>query len=84
IRHAGAIDAKINGGNQIRVRGPAKRFTLWLRPDMGIDLVEPITIRYGNSSRKSFSFDGGLATLLEDVRQRADRKRAFWASVPIP
>jgi predicted esterase len=83
-KRAGKIDAMIGGGNQLRVTSvPADSFTIWLRPGMGIDLNEQVTIRAG-STPEYFVFDGGLETLLEDTRQRADRKRPFWAKVRLP
>ncbi len=83
-KRAGKINAMIGGGNQIRVTSvPADTFTLWLRPEMGIDLNEQVTIRAG-STPEYFVFEGGLGTLLEDTRQRADRKRPFWARVQLP
>jgi pimeloyl-ACP methyl ester carboxylesterase len=84
-RHrAGKINASIGGGNQIRITSvPADSFTLWLRPGMGVDLNEQVVIRSG-SSPEYFTFDGSLETLLEDTRQRADRKRPFWAKVRLP
>lgn len=83
-KRAGKIDAMIGGGNQIRVTSvPADSFTIWLRPDMGIDLSEQVTIRAG-STPEYFLYEGGLETILEDTRQRADRKRPFWAQVRLP
>jgi pimeloyl-ACP methyl ester carboxylesterase len=81
---AGKIVASIGGGNQIRVVVlPAETFTLWFRPDLGIDLNQQVVIRNG-SVPEYFKFDGELETLLEDTRQRADRKRPFWAKVNVP
>ncbi|MFK8115474.1 MAG: alpha/beta hydrolase [Rubripirellula sp.] len=79
---AGKVTGSIGSENQIRLSGPAKEFTILLRPGMGIDLNEDVVIRKG--SPKRFSFDGGLKTMLEDVRRRADRKRPFWMSISIP
>ncbi len=85
VRRAGAIDAKVNAKNQIRVKAPANEFTLWFAPDMGIDLAEPVIVRYGSgNARKTFQFDGGLHTMLEDVRRRGDRRRPFWATLQVP
>ncbi|MGB7345575.1 MAG: alpha/beta hydrolase [Pirellulaceae bacterium] len=78
------IEANINAGNQIRIsQAPAERYTVWLRPNMGIDLNQGITIRYG-SRRIDHDFDRSLETMLEDVRTRADRKRPFWTKVSVP
>jgi predicted esterase len=78
------IEASVNAENQIRIsQGPTERFTVWLRPEMGLDLNETVTIRYG-SRRFDHSYDRNLETLLEDVRQRADRKRPFWTKKRVP
>jgi hypothetical protein len=82
---AGKISASIGIDNQIRLKsGPADRFRLLLRPQDGIDLNEEVIVRYGSASPKRCFYDGDLRVLLEDVRQRADRKRAFWMTVDIP
>jgi len=80
---AGKIDASIGTGNQIRVSGPAEQFQVMLRPQEGIDLAQPIVVRYGSRTVR-VEFDGSIETLLEDARQRADRKRAFWVTIPVP
>ncbi len=82
---AGKVTAAINVDNQIRVqRGPADRFRLLLRPMPGVlDLNQQIVIREGTRSKR-LQFDGSLQVMLEDVRQRADRKRAFWMTEMIP
>ena len=79
------MTAAIGPDNQIRVqRGPADLFRLQLRPMAGIlDLNQEVIVREG-SRTKRVQFDGSLRTMLEDVRQRADRKRAFWMTVEIP
>ena len=82
---AGKISASIGVDNQIRLKNaPADRFRLLLRPQVGLDLNQEVVVRYGTVSPKRFFFDGELKTMLEDVRQRADRKRAFWMSIDIP
>ncbi|MCA9136543.1 MAG: hypothetical protein KDB00_07285 [Planctomycetales bacterium] len=82
---AGKVDASVGGGNTIRIEGPADTFTLLLRPDMGVNLNEQVIIRAkGASVPQRFQFDGELETILEDTRQRADRKRPFWAKVQVP
>ncbi len=78
------VSAFIGAENQIRIgQGPTDRFTIWLRPDMGIDLAKRVTVRYGRRPFY-FDFDGSLTVLLEDARQRADRKRPFWAKIVVP
>ncbi len=78
------VTASIGAENQIRIsQGPTERFTVWLRPGMGLDLNKRVTVRY-RSRRVDYEFDRSLKVLLEDARQRADRKRPFWAKVVIP
>lgn len=82
---AGKIDSSVGGGNQIRLDGPSDTYTLCLRPDMGVDLNEQITIRRSRDRVPDYyQFDGELETILEDTRRRADRKRPFWARIPVP
>ena len=80
---AGKVEASIGAGNQIRVSGPAEQFRVMLRPQEGIDFAKPIVVRYGSRTVR-VEFDGSIELMLEDVRQRADRKRAFWFSIPVP
>ncbi|MEL6108575.1 MAG: alpha/beta hydrolase [Planctomycetota bacterium] len=83
-KRAGTIKGAIRQGNRLNFSGPTDSFTLWLRPESGLNLNEQVVISMGNRSPKRFDFDGSLETLLEDVRQRADRKRPFWAKVSVP
>ncbi|MEO1524931.1 MAG: alpha/beta hydrolase [Planctomycetota bacterium] len=80
-KRAGTITGAVRVGNRLSFSGPTDSFTVWLRPEMGINLNEPVVL---GSRNKRFEFDGSLETILEDVRQRADRKRPFWARVSIP
>ena len=82
---AGKVSAAIGADNQIRVqRGPADRFRILLRPMPGVlDLNQEVMIREGSRSKR-VQFDGSLEFMLEDVRRRADRKRAFWMAEVIP
>ncbi len=80
---AGKVSMLIGEDNLITVGGPTETFKVMLRPVDGIDLNDQIRIRYGNRTIRA-DFDGSLQTMLEDVRQRADRKRAFWISVSVP
>ncbi len=80
---AGKVSASIGAENQIRVgQGPADSFTVWLSPDMGLDMSKRITVRY---KRPYYvDFQGDLSVMLEDARTRADRKHPFWAKVTMP
>ena len=82
-RREGKVDAAILAGNQIRVTCPADWFTVWLRPDLGLDLNEQILVNRSKEAVR-FQFDGELKTILEDTRTRADRKRPFWATIRVP
>ena len=78
------VEANVNANNQIRISAaPAERFTVWMRPGMGIDLNQSVIIRYG-SRRFEHTYDRSLKPMLEDVRTRADRKRPFWTSQQVP
>ena len=82
---AGKVIASIGTDNQIRVqRGPVDQFRVLLRPQEGVlDLSKEVIIREGNRVKRE-QFDGSLEFMLEDTRQRADRKRPFWMAVSIP
>ncbi|TWT83941.1 hypothetical protein CA13_54150 [Planctomycetes bacterium CA13] len=78
------LSGSVGIDNQIRInQGPSDQFTVWLRPTREIDMTQPVTIRY-RGRRVQCNFDGTLATMLEDARRRADRKRPFWAAVHVP
>jgi predicted esterase len=80
---AGKISASIGNGNQIRIAGPTEQFKVLLRPQPGIDLNDEVIVRYGSRPRR-FQYDGSLKGMLEDARQRADRKRPFWVTFQVP
>ena len=78
------IDATVGANNSIRInQAPAERFMIWMRPDMGIDLNKRITLHLGTRS-VGHVYGGGIAVMLEDARQRADRKRPFWTRRSLP
>jgi predicted esterase len=82
---SGTVSGSIGTGNQIRVSSaPSDQIRIWIRPMEGvIDLAKQVVVRYG--TRPSYhDFDGDLKTMLEDARQRADRKRAFWMQISLP
>lgn len=82
---AGKIEASIGSGNQIRIsNAPAEQFRVMLRPQEGIDMAEPIVVRYGSRGTERVEFNGSVETMLNDTLQRADRKRAFWMMVRVP
>ncbi len=76
--------ASVVANNTIRLtQGPANQYTIWLAPAMGIDLNEQVLVRFGSRLTR-YDFDGNIETILEDARQRADRKRPYWAKVRVP
>lgn len=78
------VEANIGANNSIRIaKGPSERFTVWLRPGMGVDLNKRVTVRYGDRP-KFHNYGGEIETMLEDARQRADRKRPFWTKIVVP
>ena len=81
---AGKVSASLLTENQIRIgQLPADRFTVWLSPQMGLDMNERVVIRY-RSRRFQVDYTGDLEVMLEDARTRADRKRPFWAKIQVP
>ncbi|MEM9586781.1 MAG: alpha/beta hydrolase [Planctomycetota bacterium] len=86
-RRAAPVTAKVGDKNQLRiVQAPADAMTVWLapKPYMNLDLAETVTIRSNRMGTKRFNYDGSLGVMLEDARQRADRKHVFWARVDLP
>jgi pimeloyl-ACP methyl ester carboxylesterase len=80
---AGKVSGSVLADNQIRIGSvPAESVTVWLRPGMGIDLAQRVTIRRG-SRPTYFDFDRDLEVMLEDARSRADRKRPYWAKIEL-
>ncbi|WP_164102917.1 carboxylesterase family protein [Candidatus Laterigemmans baculatus] len=81
---AAKVEARVAEGNAIKItQGPAHRYDVYLTPEMGLDISQPITIRSG-SRNTTHQFDGGLQVMLEDARQRADRQHVFWDKVSVP
>jgi hypothetical protein len=81
-RVTATLQGHINEGNQINinVRG-VKDVTLWLAKEM-IDFTKPLTVRLNGglafANKKAIP---SLSTLLEDLYQRGDRQRLFWAKI---
>ncbi len=81
---AAKIVASVGEGNQLRItQGPAERFIVYLSPEMGVQMDQPISIRY-RTRRVDVNFDGDLEVMLEDARTRAERKHPYWAKVMVP
>ena len=78
------VEATIGANNTIRIsQAPTERYTIWMRPGMGVDLNEQIVIKYGQRPIRH-EYDGSIHVMLEDARQRADRKRPFWTKKILP
>lgn len=71
--------------NNLLVKTASAQTTFWLRPDI-VDFSKPIRITFNGRrlTRKSSAIRPDLAVLLEDVRQRGDRHRPFWAKLEVP
>ncbi|MEM9367443.1 MAG: alpha/beta hydrolase [Planctomycetota bacterium] len=81
---AAPVQASISRNNEVRlVQWPSADARVWLSPDLPLDFNERIIVR-NRSRRIDILFDGDVETMLEDVRQRADRKRPFWIAVDVP
>lgn len=80
---AGVVSLSLGGGNLLTIAGPSDAYRVFLRPHQDFDMTQEMRIRFGNRTKR-VRFDGSLAAMLEDVRQRADRKRPFWMQVAVP
>ncbi len=80
----GKIGGSVGNNNEVRVQlAPTSRVHVYLEPSMGLQMRQPITVRFRGRSA-SFQFDGSPDFMLEDARTRADRKRPFWGMVSLP
>lgn len=76
-----SLEAGYRVANNFRIARGSKEFTVWLGPDF-VNFEQPVEIRIsGNSRHFKQRIRPSLRVLLEDVRQRADRERPFWARV---
>jgi len=76
------IQGRIAEGNYIHLttRG-LMRVTIWLAKDM-IDFSKPVTVRINNTFMiQKGKVQPSYATLLEDLFNRNDRQRLFWAKL---
>lgn len=83
----GNFEAAILAGNNNGVvvsRIPSKSAVIWLSPEM-VDFGRPITVRVRGDREtvQRASNKEIVQTMLEDVRQRADRMHVFWQKVVI-
>lgn len=85
-----AVQATIRDGNTIaiNVRG-IKSIRVWLGqaydPQAGwkqmVDFSKPVTFQVNRQAARSQTVTPSLAVMMEDLYQRGDRQRLFWASV---
>lgn len=74
-----SLKAGYRTANRLRIEGGSRDLTVWLGQDF-INFEEPVEIRIAGKSRHlKEKVDPSVRILLEDVRQRADRERPFWA-----
>jgi hypothetical protein len=78
------VEAKIGRRNKISLKvAKVKRLTLFLHPDMGLDLSEPVKIMVNDNEVFSGLVKENAETLLEHARVFIDTKRVFTAAVAI-
>lgn len=70
-----------NGVNISKIPSINKATIVWLTPEM-VDFSRKIQIKVGTKNNR-FDLSPSIAVMLEDVRQRGDRKHVFWQKVPI-
>ncbi len=81
---AGKVSASVGAGNLVRIfQGPTDSFTVWLSPEMGLDMSQRITVRYRERNHY-VDYQGDIEVMLEDARTRADRKHPFWTKISLP
>lgn len=74
---ANILDPAANGLRVIKM--PAKKYTVWLHPDM-VDFTRPVRVDFEGTSRR-LEVAPDVAVILEDSRTRGERIRPFWARV---
>ncbi len=68
----------INPPDSFRVvKAPAKRLTLFVSPETGLDMEARIDASWGRK-RKYLEGGGDIGVMLEDARTRCDRQHPFW------
>ncbi len=68
-------------GNTVRVTSGADKVTVWLSPEL-VDFSKPVRIDFkGHQLNRDPNLTPNVATLLDDVRTRADRQHPFWVKV---
>jgi hypothetical protein len=79
---AATLAGHIGESNLINISAHSlKQLTVWLSRDM-VDFTKPLTIRINSRTMLTARrVQPSLSTLLEDLFQRCDRQRLFWARV---
>lgn len=72
------LEARITPGGTIHVWSGADRTTIWLSPSL-IDLDQRIPIHLGTRRVQNDFVKPDLEALLDDLRERGDRQRLYWA-----
>ena len=73
--------SKLTGSNGVSVSGVGRKATVWLAPEM-VDFSKPVNVTLdGKSMAPPRTIQPDIATLLEDIRTRGDRRHPFWAKV---
>lgn len=90
LNTSAAVQATIRDGNTIAIntRG-IKSLRVWLGqaydPQAGwkqmVDFSKPVTFQVNRQAARSQTITPSLAVMMEDLYQRGDRQRLFWASV---
>ncbi len=79
----GMLSARIQDGTAINVSSRGfKRVTVWLGPGM-LDFDKPVLVRVNGAAAGKRAVKPSLDVLLEDLYQRGDRQRAYWAKLEI-
>lgn len=82
---AGHIAAEISGSaNLIRLRNMPSDAMLRLSPELpGLDLTKPITVMKVNGRRQTVDYAPSTRDLLDDFRDRRDRRQLCFMKVPV-
>jgi pimeloyl-ACP methyl ester carboxylesterase len=84
-----ALQAQIRDGNTIMINARGiKTLRVWLGQSFDaqsgwkqmVDLTKPVTFQINRQPAKTQKFTPSLGVMLEDLYERGDRQRLFWAS----
>ncbi len=78
------FDVSVVDSTTFKIKGaPAKQITVYLSPEMGLNMQERIQVLWGKR-RKYVESGGSIEVMLEDARTRADRQHVYWERVDLP